>query len=127
MTNLINSPITALTSTNRRYEGDLVGFDPQTLSICLSKAKDQDGNILPKVILNGKVITELFTTEVPFELKKLAERLERVFPKLVKIYEDAGVVLVMEKIRLTKDGIVEGSGPAADRVKKVYEEFIKQP
>jgi len=126
MANILDKPVTVLTSQNKRYEGKLVGFDSQTLSICLSDAKDQDGKSLPKMFINGSIVTEFFATEKPFELKKLADRLERVFPKLVKVYEDAGVVLVMDKIRVTKDGIVEGSGPAADRVKKVYEEFIKE-
>ncbi|MFQ5762986.1 MAG: Lsm family RNA-binding protein, partial [Candidatus Bathyarchaeia archaeon] len=49
-----------------------------------------------------------------------------VFPRLVKLYEDVGVIVVMDKIRLTKEGIIEGSGPAAERVKKVYEEFLKE-
>lgn len=126
MANLIDKPVIVSTSSNKRYEGKLVGFDPQTLSICLSDAKDQEGKSLPKVFINGSIVTEFFATEKPFELRKLAERLERVFPRLVKVYEDAGVVLVMDKIRLTKDGIIEGSGPAADRVKRVYEEFIKE-
>ncbi len=125
MANILDKPIVVLTSSSRRYEGRFVGFDPQTLSVCLSDVKDQEGNSFPKVFINGDMVTEFFATEKPFELKKLADRLERVFPKLVKVYEDAGVVLVMDKIRVTKDGIVEGSGPAADRVRKVYEEFTK--
>jgi hypothetical protein len=31
----------------------------------------------------------------------------------------------MEKIRVTEKGIIEGSGPAAERVQKVYDEFMK--
>jgi len=45
---------------------------------------------------------------------------------MVKLYEDAGVIVVMDKIRVSERGIVEGSGPAAERVKRVYDEFIKE-
>jgi hypothetical protein len=30
----------------------------------------------------------------------------------------------MDKVKLTENGVVEGSGPAAERVQKVYEQFI---
>jgi hypothetical protein len=63
--------------------------------------------------------------EKPFDLQALADRVERVFPRMVKIVEGAGVILVMDKIRLSENGIIEGSGPAAERVQRVYEEFVK--
>jgi hypothetical protein len=44
---------------------------------------------------------------------------------MVKMVEGAGVILVMDKIRLSENGIIEGSGPAAERVQRVYEEFVK--
>lgn len=56
-------------------------------------------------------------------MKELAERLNRVFPGLVRIREDLGHIIVMEKIRVTGQGVVEGTGLAADRVKAIYEEM----
>ncbi len=123
---LLEKPVTVITTSEKRYEGNLVGFDPESLSICLTDVKDEQGRTLPKMVISGNIIAQFFATEKPFDLKKLAERLERVFPKLVRVYEDAGVILVMDKIRVTQDGVVEGTGPAAERVKKVYEEFMKE-
>jgi hypothetical protein len=62
--------------------------------------------------------------EKPFDLKALADRVEKVFPTMVKLYEDKGFIWVMDKVKLTENGVVEGSGPAAERVQKVYEQFI---
>ena len=45
---------------------------------------------------------------------------------MVKLHEDLGVIVVMDKVRITKDGVVEGSGPAAERARKVYEEFVRE-
>jgi hypothetical protein len=45
---------------------------------------------------------------------------------MVRVVEGAGVILVMDKIRLGEKGLIEGSGPAAERVQKVYEEFMKE-
>jgi len=42
------------------------------------------------------------------------------------VVEGSGVILIMDKIRLSEKGIIEGSGPAAERVQKVYEEFMKE-
>ena len=68
----------------------------------------------------------MYSMEKPFDLQSLADRLERVFPRMVRVVEGAGVILIMDKIRLSEKGIIEGSGPAAERVQKVYEEFMKE-
>jgi hypothetical protein len=43
---------------------------------------------------------------------------------MVKLYDDKGFIWVMDKVKLTEKGVIEGSGPAADRVQKVYELFM---
>ena len=86
-------------------------------------ARDEKGREIPQLFLNGNVVALIFVTEKPFDLKGLAERLEKVFPRMVKLYDDIGVIVVMDRIRLNEDGILEGSGPAAERVKRVYDEF----
>ncbi|WP_309493088.1 Lsm family RNA-binding protein [Candidatus Hecatella orcuttiae] len=125
MASLLQKPITIVTTSDKQYTGNLVGFDPASLSLCLSDVRDEDGKVLPKLFIYGQTVARMFITEKPFDLKRLAERLDKVFPKLVKLYEDAGTIVVMDKIRLTSEGVVEGSGPAAERTRKVYEEFIK--
>jgi hypothetical protein len=32
----------------------------------------------------------------------------------------------MDKVKLPENGVVEGSGPATDRVQKVYEQFMSE-
>jgi hypothetical protein len=34
--------------------------------------------------------------------------------------------MVMEKIKVTEKGVETGSGPAAERVQKVYEQFFSE-
>src|SRR5207245_3777391 len=79
-----------------------------------------------KVIINGSVIKEIKLMEKPFDFKALSDRIARVFPGLVKIREDVGAIIVMDKIKVTQAGIEEGSGLAADRVKAIYEEFMRE-
>lgn len=127
MAALIQKSVTVITTTNKRYVGSLAGFDPATLSLVLTDARDDEGKIMPKLFLNGSIVGQVSATERPFDLRKLAERLEKVFPKLVRLHEDIGVIVVMDKVRVNENGVMEGTGPAADRARKVYEEFLKEP
>ncbi len=65
-----------------------------------------------------------FASEKPFDLRALGERLEKVFPTMVRTYEDKGFIWVMEKIKVTEKGVTEGTGPAAERVQRVFTQFL---
>ncbi|HID18317.1 TPA: small nuclear ribonucleoprotein (Sm) [Candidatus Bathyarchaeota archaeon] len=123
---LLQRPVTAVTADGKQYSGTLVGFDPSTLSVCLSDVVDESGKKAAKMFLYGGSLSKIYTLEKPFDLRKLAERLDRVFPRMVKIYEEAGVITVTDRIRVTASGIVEGTGPMAERVQRIYEEFVKE-
>jgi small nuclear ribonucleoprotein (snRNP)-like protein len=122
---LLDKNVVVETNGGKTYSGTLSGVDTKSMSICLTAAKDGQGRVIRKLFLSGGTITQIYSTEKPFDLASLAERLERVFPRMVRMMEGAGVIVVMDKIRVTEKGIVEGSGPAAERVQKVYEEFMR--
>jgi len=123
---LVDRHAIVATTTGKTYSGTLVGVNPETLSLCLSDAKDEKGKTLHRVFVNGNVVAQIMSVEKPFDLKALAERVEKVFPTMVKLYEDKGFIWVMERVKLTEKGVVEGSGPAAERVQKVYEQFVSE-
>lgn len=121
---LADRNVIVTTSTGKKFSGTLIGINPDTFSLCLSEAKDEEGKVLHRVFLNGNIVAQVFGVERPFDLKALADRLEKVFPTMVKLYEDKGFIWVMDKVKLTEKGVTEGSGPAAERVQKVYQQFI---
>jgi small nuclear ribonucleoprotein (snRNP)-like protein len=123
---LVERSVIVSTTTGKTFSGTLIGINPDTLSLCLAEAKDEEGKILHRVFLNGNVVAQILSVEKPFDLKALADRLEKVFPTMVKLYEDKGFIWVMDKVKVTEKGVVEGSGPAAERVQKVYEQFISE-
>ena len=123
---LLDKTVMVITNDGKEYAGTLIGIIPDTLSLCLADAKDEKGNILHRVFLNGNVVAQIFAVEKPFNLSALSERLEKVFPTMVRLYEDKGFIWVMDKIKVTEKGIVEGTGPAAERVQKVYDQFISE-
>jgi small nuclear ribonucleoprotein (snRNP)-like protein len=125
ITTLLQKVITVTTSDGKNYTGILSGVDSHSFNLCLTDAKDESGRLVHKLFLNGKKVAQIFSSEKPFNLQSLADRLERVFPRMVKLSEGAGVIVVMDRIRVSEKGILEGTGPAAERVQKVYDEFIR--
>ena len=123
---LLDKMVTAATTDGKSYTGTLVGINPETMSLCLSEAKGEGGRKLHKVVLSGNVVAYVFAVEKPFDLKALSERLEKVFPTMVKFYEGQGFIWVMEKVKVTEKGVVEGTGPAAERVQKVFHLFMRE-
>ena len=123
---MLQNLVTVRVSSEKTYTGTLIGFDPDSLSICLGDAKEEKGKILHRIFLNGNIIEHVGAVEKPFDLQGLASRLEKVFPHLVRVHEDIGVVVVMDKIRVSEEGVMEGSGPAADRVRRVVDEFLRE-
>ena len=126
VTGLLQKPITVLTSDGKSYSGVLTGVDSHSLNICLTEVKDGTGKVLHKLFLSGSIITQFFSSAKPFNLQALADRLERVFPRMVKVSEGVGIIVVMDRIRVSEKGILEGAGPAAERVQKVYDEFLRE-
>jgi len=126
LSGLLQREVYVLTTDGRTFTGTLSGFHVETMSVSLTNARDEKGKNLYRLFVNGATIAQIYALEKPFDLRGLAERLERVFPKLVRLYEDQGVVVVMDRIRVTEKGVVEGSGPAAERVQRVVEEFTRE-
>ncbi|HEX5519478.1 MAG: Lsm family RNA-binding protein [Candidatus Nitrosocosmicus sp.] len=110
------------TSDNKNYSGVLVGLS-EKFDLILN---DVDSQQIQKMMINGLFVKEIKLLERPFDLKALADRLSRIFPGLVKIRDDVGAIIVMDKIKVTESGVEEGSGLAASRVKAIYDEFLKE-
>jgi small nuclear ribonucleoprotein (snRNP)-like protein len=123
---LVDKTVIVTTTTGKTFTGTLIGIIPESLNVAIAEAKDETGQVSHRVFLNGNVIAQISSTEKPFDLKALANRLEKVFPTMVKLYEDQGFIWVMDKVKLTEKGVVEGSGPAAERVHRVYTAFMSE-
>ena len=122
---LADKTVAVVTINGKTFNGTLIGINPDNMSLVLADATES-GKPLHRVILNGSTIAQISTAEKPFDLKSLSGRLEKVFPTMVKLYEDQGFIWVMDKVKLTEKGVVEGAGPAAERVQKVYEVFMSE-
>lgn len=123
---LVTKPVRVEDNKGKVLEGTLLGYDSGTMSICLGDVPGEHGSKIHRVFVYGPTIARISASERPFNLDGLAERLERVFPNMVRIYSDAGIIVVMDKIRVNESGVVEGTGPAADRVRDIYQRFVSE-
>ena len=110
------------TSDNKVYSGTLAGIDDK-LDVVLDNVQ---GLGITKLILNGSFVREVRLMEKPFDFKALSDRFTRVFPGLVKVRDDIGAIIIMDRIKVTQSGVEEGSGPTADRVRQIYDDFMKE-
>ena len=103
------------------------------MSVFLRDAEDDGGIEYPKIIIFGNTILEIIETGKAFDLKALAEDLDKLFPPgEVQYSPEARVIMVLNKIKVTEFG-VEGSGPnpkvlgpLGERVKNVYDRFVEK-
>jgi small nuclear ribonucleoprotein (snRNP)-like protein len=121
---LVNTPVRVLTDYKKVYKGVLKGYDPSTFNLALEMVIDAEENRFDKVFILGSHVLEITPTEKPFDLKALSEDLNRVFPNGVKLNDDAHLISVLNKIKVTKDGVEGPTGPVFDRAKQVYEQFM---
>ena len=113
------------TGDGKQYNGDLLGVDEKLNIILGSVAGTGDSTI--RVVLNGTFVKEIDLLEKPFDLKALNERLARAFPGMTKLRDDIGAIMVMDSIKVTEKGVVEGADRlSATRVKQIYDEFARE-
>jgi hypothetical protein len=119
---LVGKPVAVVDTQGKIFDGELLGYDVNTLSICLGNVNTERGKV-HRLFLFGANITRILASERPFNIEGLKERLEKVFPNMVQLFPEAGIVVVMGKIRLNETGVIDGTGPAADRVKDIFQRF----
>jgi len=123
---LIGKKVAVVTQGGEEMLGVLASLDIDTFSVVLNDVELKGGRKIPKAILNGNDVKRIEVRTAILDLRKLAERIERVFPKMVQYNEEAGVIIVMNRIRVTENGVIEGSGLAAEKVSEIYNDFIKE-
>jgi len=126
LSSLLDKRVLVRTTYGKVFEGTLTGFDHPALNISLVDVRTEGNEKYYKVIISGSVVAAILALQEPlFKLKEFAEILEKYFPNLVKVYEDAGVIMVSDRIKITEEG-VEGTGPIAERIRKIFEEYIAE-
>lgn len=108
-------------------KGDLFGFDDKTFNMMLKNASDGQKDY-PLMIIMSDFIAYISAAEAP--LFNPDEFAQLVISKLnlreadVKIYPEAGIVVVLNSIKISEKG-VEGSGPLAHKIYGLFTEYME--
>ncbi len=124
---VVGATVEVTIKDGKTYAGTLKGIDLTTLSIVLSEVIDLgDNSRIPKLFIYGSNIVSFSVAEKEISLEGLAKELEKSFPPGgVKFYPDTGVIVVMNKIRITPEG-VDGTGPLYERVAAIADVWLKE-
>ncbi len=85
---------------------------------------NEKNKVFPKILIRNSYYHYVTVEEEPFPMQGLADRIATIFSKgHVNYIEDQNIISILNgKIIVNEDG-VRGTGPSADRVKKIYEQF----
>ncbi|BCU70593.1 Sm ribonucleo protein [Stygiolobus caldivivus] len=126
---LIDKTIIVKLSNNKTYSGVLSSFELTPFMISLTNAKDNENNSYYKVIINGSLVTEILVKNAPiFDPREFADLVSKelnIRSVDIKVYEEAGIVTILDKIKVSENG-VEGSGPLAQKVYDIYNSYIEK-
>ena len=124
---VVGATIEVTTNDGKTYSGTLKGIDQNSLSIVLSEVVDMKNNSsIPKIFIYGSSIVSFSVAEKEVSLEGLAKELEKTFPPGgVRFFPETGVIVVMNKIRITPEG-VDGSGPLYERVAAIADDWLKE-
>jgi small nuclear ribonucleoprotein (snRNP)-like protein len=124
---VVGATIEVTTKEGKTYQGTLKGIDQTTLSIVLSDVTIVgEGTNIPKIFIYGSSISAFSVAQKEVSLEGLAKELEKTFPPGgVNFYPETGVIVVMNKIRITPEG-VDGSGPLYERVAAIADDWLKE-
>ncbi|MHA1718231.1 MAG: Lsm family RNA-binding protein [Promethearchaeota archaeon] len=121
----LNSMVKVVLDKDQYYTGRLVGFELNSLSLCLANAINEKKQKTEKIFIRGGIWQTISIEGEPFPMDKLVERLRKILPdESIEYHEDA-IRLLGGKIIITESG-VEGRGPTHERIKRLYDNFCAE-
>lgn len=132
MFRLYNTELTTLTDKivkvylegDKFFVGLLKGVSEDS-NLIIVNAKNEKGKEFPKVLIKSNYYNYLSLEEDPFPMQALADRIAKIFPKAsVNYIDDQDIISILQGKIIVDENGVRGQGPSAERVKKIYDQFI---
>lgn len=127
LNNLVGKRVEIILVDGRKYSGTLLGFDHPEMNIVLGDVEAGEEKI-PRVFIMGRVIAEIRAYETtlfdPREFANYVAKKLGLRPDAIKVFQDAGVVVIYNSIRVTANS-VEGAGPLVAKVNYVLKEYLE--
>ncbi len=103
--------------------GQLKGLN-ENGDLILINVKNEKNKPFPKMLIRSSYYNFVTVEEEPFPMQALADRIATIFSKgHVNYIEEQNLISILNGKILVDENGVRGSGPSAERVKKVVEQF----
>jgi len=120
---LIDKIVKVYIDKDKFFVGKLKGISEDS-NLILVNVKNEKSKVFPKLFIRNNFYNFVSLEEDPFPMVALSERIATIFTKgHVDYIEDQNIISILSgKIVVDENG-VKGTGPSADRVRKIYEQF----
>jgi len=120
---LIDKIVKVYIDNDKFFVGQLKGISENS-NLILVNAKNEKNKVFPKLFIRNNFYNFVSLEEEPFPMVALSERIAAIFSKgHVNYIEDQNIISILSgKIVVDENG-VKGTGPSAERVKKIYDQF----
>lgn len=120
---LIDKIIKVYLDKDKFFVGQLKGVSDDS-NLILVNAKNEKNKLFPKLFIRSNFYNFVSLEEEPFPMLALAERISTIFSKgHVNYIEDQNIISILSGKIIVDENGVRGSGPSADRVRKIFEQF----
>ena len=120
---LVDKIVKVYIDKDKFFVGQLKGISEDS-NLILVNAKNEKSKTFPKLFIRSTFYNFVSLEEEPFPMVALSERIATIFSKgHVDYIEDQNIISILSgKIVVSEKG-VKGTGPSAERVKKIYDQF----
>jgi small nuclear ribonucleoprotein (snRNP)-like protein len=120
---LIDKIVKVYLDKEKFFVGQLKGISEDS-NLMLVNVKNEKNKTFPKILVKSSYYNYISLEEEPFPMEALAERIAKIFsPGHVDFKEDQKIISILNGKIIVDESGVRGSGPSADRVKKIFDQF----
>ena len=120
---LVDKIVKVYLDKDKFFVGQLKGVSEDS-NLILINAKNEKNKPFPKLFIRSTFYNFVSLEEEPFPMKALADRIATIFTKgHVNYIEDQNIISILNGKIIVDENEVRGSGPSADRVKKIFDQF----
>ena len=120
---LIDKIVKVYLNKDKFFVGQLKGVSEDS-NLILVNAKNEKNKSFPKLFIRSTFYNFVSLEEEPFPMRALADRIATIFTKgHVNYIEDQNIISILNGKIIVDENEVRGSGPSAERVKKIFDQF----
>jgi len=120
---LLEKVVKVYLDKDKFFVGQLKGVSEDS-NLILVNAKNEKNKSFPKLFIRNMYYNFISLEDEPFPMKALAARIATIFTKgHVNYIEDQNIISILNGKIIVDEDEVRGSGPSAERVKTIFEQF----